>query len=78
MTSKSDITRKPQPIPGRCKGMLVINQEDDSHIADFTDDIPAGSAPPSESRPDPGSAKGRVHMTDDFNDSFEDYSDDIP
>lgn len=31
---------KPQPIPGRCKGMLVINQEDDAHLDDFTDYMP--------------------------------------
>lgn len=28
---------KPQPIPGRCKGMLIINEEDDSHLDDFAD-----------------------------------------
>lgn len=31
---------KPQPIPGRCHGMLVVNQEDDAHLDDFADYMP--------------------------------------
>jgi uncharacterized protein len=26
---------KPQPVPGRCKGMMTIVAEDDEHLADF-------------------------------------------
>lgn len=27
----------PQPIPGRCRGMLVIIKDDDEHLKDFAE-----------------------------------------
>ena len=30
----------PQPRFGSCQGLLIINQEDDEHLADFQDYMP--------------------------------------
>jgi antitoxin (DNA-binding transcriptional repressor) of toxin-antitoxin stability system len=31
---------KPHPVPGRCKGMLTINAEDDEHLKDWAEYLP--------------------------------------
>jgi len=31
---------KPQPMPGRCKGMLTIMVEDEEHLEDFKEYMP--------------------------------------
>jgi antitoxin (DNA-binding transcriptional repressor) of toxin-antitoxin stability system len=31
---------QPQPVPGRCKGMLTIVSEDDEHLKDWADYMP--------------------------------------
>jgi len=31
---------KPQPLPGRCQGMLTVLAEDDEHLADFVEYMP--------------------------------------
>jgi antitoxin (DNA-binding transcriptional repressor) of toxin-antitoxin stability system len=31
---------KPQPFPGRCKGMLTIVSDDDEHLEDFKEYMP--------------------------------------
>jgi antitoxin (DNA-binding transcriptional repressor) of toxin-antitoxin stability system len=33
-------TQKPQPMLGRCKGMLTILAEDDEHLEDFKEYMP--------------------------------------
>lgn len=33
-------TEKPQPVPGRGRGKLVILSEDDDHLKGFEDDMP--------------------------------------
>lgn len=76
MTKEGPATKNPLPLFGGCKGMLIINAEDDSHLDDFADYMP-----PESSKNQPrkaGSAKGLIQMADDFDAPFEDYSDDIP
>jgi prevent-host-death family protein len=34
------LAEKPQPIPGRCKGMLTIVSDDDEHLKDFAEYMP--------------------------------------
>lgn len=34
------ISEKPQPNPGRCKGMLTILAEDNDHLKDWADYMP--------------------------------------
>jgi antitoxin (DNA-binding transcriptional repressor) of toxin-antitoxin stability system len=34
------LVEKPRPIPGRGKGALTINAEDDEHLEDFKEYIP--------------------------------------
>ena len=31
---------KPQPVFGRCRGMLIVNSEDDDHLKDFAEYMP--------------------------------------
>lgn len=31
---------RPQPVPGRCKGMLTILAEDDDHLKDWAEYLP--------------------------------------
>lgn len=33
-------TEEPQPVPGRCQGMLTILSEDDEHLKDWSDYMP--------------------------------------
>ena len=33
-------TEKPQPVPGRCQGMLTIISDDDEHLKDWSEYMP--------------------------------------
>jgi hypothetical protein len=31
--------KTPQPMPGRCRGMLIVNADDDAHLKDWAESM---------------------------------------